>query len=118
MLEGTTAYDPKRTSRAKLVDCGPWGESHIFVERENRPRADRVSKVLQVGRCCARRVDVEVLLAPGIEHVMFGVRRFDNDQIEVRRIEAVGTTSAMAEQRIGISLCRNPPKDRRPLSSM
>src|SRR2546423_8604991 len=99
MLEGATAYDPKRTpARVKLVDFGPWSESHIFVERENRSRADRVSKALQVGRCCARGVDVEVLLAPGIKHVMFGVRRFDNDQIEVRRIEAVGEVHRAVEQ--------------------
>ena len=74
MLEGKTAYDPTRTPRANLVDCGPWGEGHIFVERIDRSRADPMSKALQIGRCRARRVDVEVFLAPGIEHVMFGVR--------------------------------------------
>ena len=72
------------------VEDGAGRELDVLVERIHGPGADRVPEALQIGRGRARRIDIEVLLDPGVVHVVLGVRRLDHDQVEVLRIEAVG----------------------------
>ena len=97
---GVTFLQVSAAVRVSLpdVDDGPRLKLDALVERIHGPRADRVAERRQVGRGRPGHVDVEVLLNPLVVHVVFGVRRLHDDQVEVVRVEAVGVVHRAVEQ--------------------
>ena len=79
------------TGRVRGGNVTPGSSGKIGRAQIAWPRVGRLAEV-------APAVDIEVLLDPGVEHLVFAMRALDDDQIEVLRVAAIGVVKGAVEQ--------------------
>lgn len=92
-------YTPSvRGSRDSRIELRARSKGDAFVEREDWPRADRMAQRGQIGGGRPGEVHIEVLLYPGVVHLVFGMGGLHHDQVKIARVQSIGVIHRPVKQ--------------------